>query len=54
VRGAEGERRPIAAGQAAFWQEGEEHESGTESGLTAMVVEGDGLDPAQYMPELGA
>jgi quercetin dioxygenase-like cupin family protein len=48
-----GERVPIQAGQAAFWEAGEEHESGTEAdvGMTAMVVEADQLDPGQYMQE---
>jgi quercetin dioxygenase-like cupin family protein len=54
VRGAEDERRPIAAGQAAFWHEGEGHASGTESGMSAIVIEGEGLDPAQYMSEVSA
>jgi hypothetical protein len=55
VRGARGARRPIIAGQAAFWEDGEEHESGSETGMTAVVIEGAGLaglDPAQCMPEL--
>ncbi len=52
VRGATGDRRQITAGQAAFWQDGEEHESGSDTGMTAIVVEGEGLDPARFMPEL--
>lgn len=46
VRGAESERTPIRAGQAAFWTAGEWHESGTTSGLTAILVEGPGVSPA--------
>ena len=36
---------PIAAGEAVFWQQGEEHETTTAAGLTALIVEGDGLAP---------
>lgn len=52
VRGEEAERRRIAAGQAAFWQAGEGHESGSESGMTAIIIQSASLDPASYMPEL--
>lgn len=40
VTGAEGEAEPIEAGQAGFWKEGEEHETRTDSGLTAFVIKG--------------
>lgn len=49
VRGPEAERTPITAGQAAYWEPGEEHESGSESGMVAFVIEGDTLDPDQFM-----
>ncbi|MFY0544586.1 cupin domain-containing protein [Brevibacillus sp. H7] len=52
VRGEGEERVRIEAGQAVFWETGEGHESGTESGMTAIVIEGDQLDPSQYMPAL--
>jgi quercetin dioxygenase-like cupin family protein len=45
VSGADGEFQPIAAGEAVFWAAGEEHETRTEEGLTALVLEGDGLEP---------
>ena len=45
VSGADGEFQPIAAGEAVFWVAGEEHETQTEDGLTALVLEGDGLQP---------
>jgi hypothetical protein len=35
-------RVPIAVGRAAFWGRGEEHETGTDTGLTAIVLEGPG------------
>ncbi len=40
VAGADGERVPIAAGQGVRWEEGEVHTSGTDSGFTALAVEG--------------
>ena len=49
VRGASEERTPISAGMAAFWTDGEWHESGSESGMTVIVIEGETLDPAQYL-----
>jgi quercetin dioxygenase-like cupin family protein len=45
VSGAEGEFQPIAAGEAVFWAAGEEHETKTEHGLTALILETDGLQP---------
>ena len=52
VRGQSARREPIATGQAAFWSQGEWHESGTDTGLTAVVIESDSLDPSQYMQPL--
>jgi quercetin dioxygenase-like cupin family protein len=52
VSGADGERVPIKPGQAAFWAPGEEHESGTESGMKAIVIEGESFDPSKYMREI--
>ena len=52
VRGEEPERTPIRPGQAAFWEAGEYHESGSDSGMTAVVIEGNGLDPDEHMPPL--
>lgn len=39
VSGSDGARLPIRAGQAAYWRSGEDHASGSESGMTALVVE---------------
>lgn len=52
VRGEADQRIPLAAGQAAFWQAGEHHESGSNNGMTALVIEGDDLDPDQYLTEI--
>jgi quercetin dioxygenase-like cupin family protein len=45
VSGADGEPEPIAAGEAVFWSAGEEHETQTDEGMTALILEGDGLQP---------
>lgn len=39
VTGADDVRTPIVTGQAAYWVAGEEHETGTDTGLTAIVIE---------------
>lgn len=41
---------PVAIGDAVFWEQGEWHETKTDVGLTAIVIESDALDPAQFMP----
>jgi quercetin dioxygenase-like cupin family protein len=45
VSGASGVDGPIKAGEAVFWREGEEHETTTTTGMTALIIEGDGLEP---------
>jgi GrpB-like predicted nucleotidyltransferase (UPF0157 family) len=40
VSGGTGERRAIGAGYAAVWEPGEDHETTTEDGLTAVCIEG--------------
>jgi len=44
VSGSDGERVSIRAGEAAIWSAGEEHESGSDEGMTALVVEAAQLD----------
>ena len=41
VAGADGERHQIELGEAVLWDAGEEHESGSDDGLTALIVEAD-------------
>ena len=41
--GPDGSRQPLKPGFAAFWQAGELHEVGSKDGLTALVIESDGL-----------
>jgi quercetin dioxygenase-like cupin family protein len=45
VSGRGGEPEAIVAGEAVFWAAGEEHEAETEEGLTALVLEAEGLQP---------
>ena len=43
VRSGEAEPVAVAQGQGAFWETGELHETVTDTGLTAIVVEADEL-----------
>ena len=52
VSGDGGKRVPILAGQAAYWEPGELHESGTDDGMRAIVVECPEFDPATFMREV--
>ncbi|HET7577726.1 MAG TPA: cupin [Bacillales bacterium] len=49
VIGSEKVKVQLKAGQAAFWKKGEGHETVTETGMTAIVIESEGLDPEQIM-----
>jgi mannose-6-phosphate isomerase-like protein (cupin superfamily) len=48
--GPDGQRVPIAAGWGVRWDAGESHTSGTDTGLTALAVEGDPLE--LFEPEI--
>jgi len=50
VEGADGVRRDIRAGQAAWWDDGEAHSSGSDTGMAALVLEGDALDTTRLRP----
>jgi hypothetical protein len=52
VRGADETRRPIAAGQAAYRAPGRWHESGSQDGMTAIVIEAATLDAERDMPAI--
>lgn len=52
VTGTDRRRATIRPGMAAYWTEGEFHESGSESGMMAIVVEGATIDPTVHMPEI--
>lgn len=51
VRAGAGGRRFIAAGQAAYWEPGEQHETATDGGLTGIILESEGLEPVQFLQE---
>ncbi|WP_078543489.1 cupin domain-containing protein [Litchfieldia alkalitelluris] len=51
VTGAEGETVRVTAGEAVFWGAGEGHETTTETGLTAIVIESEDLNPSLLMSE---
>ena len=48
VRGGTDDAVPLRAGEAAFWEKGESHETSTEGGLTAIIVEAESLDPGVF------
>jgi hypothetical protein len=50
VSGADDVEEPIVAGEAVFWQEGEEHETVSTYGLTALIIEGESLDRFRRRP----
>ena len=45
VTGDEDIRHEIKQGEAAFWKSGELHESGSETGITVIVIEGKEIEP---------
>jgi quercetin dioxygenase-like cupin family protein len=49
VRGETDEKLAVREGQAIFSEQGEWHESGTETGMTAVIIEGIHIDPAELM-----
>jgi quercetin dioxygenase-like cupin family protein len=50
VRGESSERIHIQSGQAAYWESGEWHESGTETGMTAIIIEAANIDLSKLTP----
>lgn len=52
IKGATEEKLSVREGQAIFWEQGEWHESGSETGMTAVIIEGINIDPAELMPLL--
>ena len=47
VAGPDGRREPIRAGEAALWEPGEEHESGSDGGMLVCVVQSR-VDPTPH------
>ena len=50
VRNEEDTYFNIKPGDAVFWEKDEWHETKSETGLTAIVIQGNELNPALYMP----
>lgn len=48
VSGPDGTREPIAAGQGVLWDSDEIHASGSDTGMTALAIEG----PALVVPPI--
>jgi quercetin dioxygenase-like cupin family protein len=44
VSGADGVREPVSGGDAVVWEPGEDHESGSDEGMRALVVEAESVD----------
>ncbi len=44
VSGGDGHASTIRAGEGAYWETGEEHETRTDGGLVAVVLEGDSIE----------
>ena len=49
VGGETSDKTSIKAGQAAYWEKEEWHKSGTETGMTVIIIEGVNFDPAKLM-----
>lgn len=49
VRGEKEEYIKVLPGDAVFWDKGEWHETKTDTGLTAIVIESEGLCPMDFM-----
>ena len=52
VKHEAGERKSVKQGQAVFWGESELPESGTETGMTAVIIGNIDIDPVKLMPLL--
>ncbi len=50
VRGDSNQETLVSNGDAVFWEHGEWHQTRTETGLTAIVIESDTLAPERFMP----
>ncbi|UTR10097.1 cupin domain-containing protein [Evansella sp. LMS18] len=51
VRSDETPEVKVQTGDAVFWEKGEGHETYTDSGLTAIVIESEKLNPSAFMPQ---
>ena len=44
----------VEPGQAAFWIDAEWHESGSDTGMLAVLIEAASLEPAEFMRTVGS
>lgn len=51
VKGDHNKTVHVKKGDAVFWEKGEWHETVSESGLIAIVIEGEQLEASLYMPK---
>jgi quercetin dioxygenase-like cupin family protein len=49
VTGEDQKRIDIKVGEAAFWEKGEWHTSGSDSGMTAILIQSGSLNPELFM-----
>jgi hypothetical protein len=52
VKSEPSEKKTVQQGQAVFWGESELPESGTDSGMTAVIIGNIDIDPVKLMPLL--
>jgi mannose-6-phosphate isomerase-like protein (cupin superfamily) len=52
VSGGDEIEYPISAGEAAFWAQGEHHQTRSERGLTAIIIQSPELDPEALLPPI--
>jgi quercetin dioxygenase-like cupin family protein len=50
VRGDKEDYIKVQSGDAVFWEKDEWHETKTDTGLTAIVIESEELSPSSFMP----
>lgn len=50
VRDDQEEYVKVQSGDAVFWEKDEWHETKTDTGLTAIVIESEELNPSSFMP----
>ncbi|MEH7222291.1 cupin [Bacillus sp. JJ1566] len=50
VRNEKEEYVKVSSGDAVFWEKDEWHETKTDTGLTAIVIESEELSPSLFMP----
>ncbi|WP_280771602.1 cupin [Salipaludibacillus daqingensis] len=49
VRSDDTSKTPVKTGEAIYWEKGEGHETTTNTGLTAIVIESEELNPSEFM-----